>query len=160
MYLRKIIIKYQAAKPHLCSDELNNMDPLSAAAPILRSVFKSAGQLGWKTSGEVRGGGRGQKEDEGGGGIDVVGGWEESTARYDASEANAHPRPTPKKRALAFSACIAVLTCVILLAQIFYPLIIRLAEKDELWQSIYKYLKKRCFPRVNNDNDSMLMIDE
>ncbi len=97
--------------------------------------------------------------EEVGEGRDVVGGWEESTARYDASEANAHPRrTTPKKRALSFSACIAVLTFVILLAQIFSSLIIRLAEKDELWQWIFKYLKKRCFPRVKND--TMVMNDE
>ena len=131
------------------------MDPLSAAAPILRSVLKSTGELGRQTSEEVRGG---EEVEEAGRGKDVVGGWEESTARYDASEANAPPRrTTPRKRALAFSACIAVLTCVILLAQIFSSLIIRLAEKDELWQSIYKYLKKRC-SRANND--TMVMNDE
>ncbi len=129
------------------------MDPLSAAAPILRSVLKSTRELGRQTSEEVRGGK--EEVEEVAGGRDVVGGWEESTTGYDASEANTPPRKTTlRKRALAFSACIVVLTCVILLAQIFSSLIIRLAEKDELWQSIYKYLKKRC------NNDTMVMNDE
>ncbi len=80
-----------------------------------------------------RGGGAGGNEENGG---------------ADAS------RPTPKKRALAFSACLAFLTCIILLAHMFTTLVLSLAENEALWDSIQKLLRQRTLTCLNHTSSS------
>ncbi len=83
----------------------------------------------------------------GGGG----GGGNEENGAVGAADAS---QPTPKKRALAFSACLAFLTCIILLAHMFTSLILSLAENDDLWDSIQKLLRQRTLTCLNHTSSS------